>query len=201
MKKQKRPFEVVTVRRRGTKLSGGLFGGVAGFTEAMAAERPLNADTETSAPKTPVEADRFFKPMGDTAAPKARVLDDTTQILPAPASEPARKRGRPRKERTEEDKALQAAKATQRRRQRRAQVRQEEVSEMATDAVVDGDASASRPTAPDAVQEPAVAGSEPESIARGGTMAQTAAHAAFPLGKRWMRHLPRWGKLRRESGL
>ena len=198
MKKQKRPFEVVTVRRRGTKASGGLFGDVAGFTEAMATEQPRNVDGNASAADpAPVEAERFFKPKGEAAAPKARVLDDKTQTVAAPAAEPARKRGRPRKERSEEDEALQAAKAKHRLRERRAQARREREAKTMANEIEDGDASASRPEAPDVMSESGSAEGDGASVDHDDVGVRRRVRAAYPLARRWERHLPRWGKRRR----
>ena len=198
MKKQKRPFDVVTVRRRGTKARGGLFGDVAGFTEAMAAEQPRNVDGSASAADpAPVKADDFFKPKFEGGVPKARVLDDKTQAPLATAAEPARKRGRARKERSEEDEALQAAKAKHRLRERRAEARREREVETMANEIEDGDASASRPEAPDVMSESGSAEGDGASVDHDKVGVRRRERAAYPLARRWERHLPRWGKRRR----
>ncbi len=199
MKKQKRPFEVVTVRRRGVKAAGGLFEGVSGFAEAVAAEQRTHIP-ETSTDSMSGEAQAGFGTSANGPASKMRVLEDKTQAAPMLLDDPAPKRGRPRKERSEEDEALQAAEAKHRLRKRRVEARGPLETNEGASAGEDGDAPTSLQSA--LADKDCVRSGEESSIliALGDARARKRERAERRLGERWERHLPRWGKRQKKSG-
>ena len=199
MQRQKRPFEVVTKRRRRATEPTGLFDDVAGFADAVQSTRGSETTEEAPGKARPAKDDGFFRAKPTEIVPERRVLIDRTQPEPVPfrEPEPERKPGRPRKLRSEEDEALRAAKAKHRARARRAELPEQRAQDLATAIGASVGESSTAVTfvieteADDVANGAEQMSGEDREHARVRRMLRKNERAILPLGKRWQRHLPR----------